>query len=356
MVARAFWHGACVVTILTAAATAHGQACSVDCAVCLNGSDTCTVSGPTCCAADCGGCLCGGDGCTGVGCCAAARDSCLFGRLLKPSDHCFDDFISPMSNFVFFEDPRTLTEARAIFFHHELPDSIGTLGLPGGQVQLYALQLRFALSERLSLIAVKDGFIVTDINGGPLDALLDDGWAAVTAGLKYNLVRNTCSGTLLSTGLTYEIPVGSQRTLQDIGDGEFHAFFTGGQRLFSGLAHYLGAVGFRFPVDGGIQTSSIHWSNHLDVKLTDRIYAFTEAVWWHWTDSANNGLALGVAGQDAFNLFSTNVAGNDLVTQSVGVKFKPSGNAELGVAYEFPLTGFEDIIDSRIQAELILRY
>ena len=60
--------------------------------------------------------------------------------------------------------------------------------------------------------------------------------------------------------------------------------------------------------------------------------------------------------QDVFNLSSTNVAGNDLVTQSVGAKYKPNGNTELGIAYEFPLTSFKDIIDSRLQVELILRY
>ena len=278
------------------------------------------------------------------------------GNLIKPSDHCFDDFISPMSNFIFFEDPRTLTEARAVFFHHELPDSIGTLGLPGGDVQLYAVQLRFALSERLSVIAVKDGFIVADIDGGPLDSLLNDGWADVAAGLKYNLLRDACFGHLLSAGFTYEIPIGSQRALQDIGDGEFHLFVSGGRRLWDGLGHYLGAVGYRFPVDGGVQSSAIHWSNHLDVKLTDRFYVFTENIWWHWIDSANTGLPLGVSGQDAFNFSSTNVQRNDLVTQSVGVKCKPSGKTELGVAYEFPLTDFKDIIDSRLQVELILRY
>ncbi len=261
-----------------------------------------------------------------------------------------------MINFIFFEDPRTLTEARGIFFHHQTPDNVGTLGAPGGQVQLYALQLRAALTERLSVIAVKDGYIVTDINAGPLDDLLDDGWASVTAGLKYNLLRDPEAGSLLSAGLTYEIPIGSQRALQDIGDGEFYVFLTGGQRLWDGMAHYLTSVGYRFPVDNNVQTSAINWSNHLDVKLTDRFYAFTEFSWWHWTSSASAGLPLGVAGQDAFNLFSTNVTGNDLLTQNVGLKFKPSSQCEMGIAYQFPLTSFEDIIDYRVQAEVILRY
>jgi hypothetical protein len=291
------------------------------------------------------------------GICGDAKcSSWSLGSLIKPSDHCFDDFISPMSNFVFFEDPRTLTEARAIFFHHELPDSIGTLGLPGGDVQLYALQLRFALTERLSVIAVKDGYIVADIDGAPLDDLLSDGWADVTAGLKYNLLRDSCEGRLLSAGFTYEIPIGSRRALQDIADGEFHVFATGGTRLFDGLAHYLGAVGYRFPVNDDLQSTALHWSNHFDVKVSERLYAFTEFVWWHWTDSANTGLNAGVSGQDVFNIYATDVTGNDLVTQSVGMKYKPSGHSELGIAYEFPLTDFQDIIANRLQLELILRY
>ena len=118
----------------------------------------------------------------------------------------------------------------------------------------------------------------------------------------------------------------------------------------------MGAFGYRVPVDNDVQTTSVHFSNHVDVKLTDRLYLFTDNVWFHWTDSANTGLPLGVAGQDAFNLSSTNVSGNDLVTQSVGAKFKPDSKSEIGVNYEFPLTDFEDIVSSRLQLELILRY
>ena len=75
--------------------------------------DRCLVGRTTCCRTS--ACCCGTAGC----------NSHLFTNLLHPSDHCFDDFISPMSNFIFFEDPRTLTEARTIFFHHQLPDRVG---------------------------------------------------------------------------------------------------------------------------------------------------------------------------------------------------------------------------------------
>ena len=302
---------------------------------------------------------CGSTGC-GQCCDIGCGESCvsgggLCGGLIKPSDPCFDDFISPMINFAFFEDPRTVTELRPIFVNHWVPGQIGTAVPAGGTIQLYAMEFRAALTDRLSLIAVKDGFIV-DHTGGALDVLLDDGWAAVTAGLKYNLLRDPCSGTLASVGFTYEIPMGSRKALQDVADGEFHLFLTGGQRLLNGDAHVLSSIGYRQPVNEDLQTTAIHWSSHFDTRITDRVYAFTEFAWWHWTGDASAGLPLGVAGQDLFNLSSNNVAGNDLVTQSVGVKVKPNAKTEVGLAYEFPLTGFEDVMSSRLMADLILRY
>jgi hypothetical protein len=250
--------------------------------------------------------------------------SLLGGISLRKSDHCFDDFISPMSNFVFFEDPRTLTELRPIFFHHRLPNNLGGVGIDGGEVQLLAAQFRIALTERLSLIAVKDGYFWAQ-NDGVMSTVMNDGWADVTAGLKYNLYRDTETGTLLSLGGSYEIPMGDRRALQAIGNGEFHLFSSFAQRLLDGDAHLMSTVGWRLPAESGVQTESIHWSNHIDLRLTKTLYAVTEVVWWHWLDEADAGLPVGVGGHDAFNLPFTNVDGNDLVTQSVGAKYKPHG-------------------------------
>ncbi|TWU65761.1 hypothetical protein V7x_13100 [Crateriforma conspicua] len=299
------------------------------------------------------GCDAGCDslGCDPCGCLASLK------RCLRPSDHCFDDFISPMIDFVHFEDPRNLTELRPIFVTHQFPGTLGPNNIPaGGSAQLFALQFRIALTERLSLIAVKDGYII-DSSEGALDSLvLDSGWADVTAGLKYNLIRNTRTGTLLSGGFTYEIPMGSEKAAQAVGDGEFHFFVSGGQRFLDGQAHWLSSFGWQLPVDQSVQSTTVHWNNHFDVKLTDRVYLFTENSWWHWVDEAEVGLPLGVSGQDLLNLSATDVEGNDLVTHNVGMKYKPSRNIEAGVAYEFPLTEFKDVIENRVTLDLIFRY
>ncbi|TWT95535.1 hypothetical protein [Neorhodopirellula pilleata] len=323
--------------------------CDTSCGDC----DLLCCDSATCCDSGC-------DAAGGFGCCSALDSfaSKLTGLgCIQPSDKCFDDFISPMIDFVHFEDPRNLTELRPIFVHHRFPNELGPLNVPaGGSLQLFALQFRIALTDRLSLIAVKDGYAIDNSEGDLDTALLNSGWADVTAGLKYNLVRNVKTGTLLSAGFTYEIPLGSKGTLQAVGDGQFHFFATGGQRLLDGRAHVLSSFGWQLPVDQSVQSTTVHWNNHLDVKVTDRIYLFTENSWWHWVDDANVGNAFGVSGLDLLNLGDTAVEGNDVVTHNVGAKFKPKRNIEAGMAYEFPLTDFEDIIRDRWTFDFIVRY
>ncbi|MEM6472373.1 MAG: hypothetical protein AAF802_22615, partial [Planctomycetota bacterium] len=69
---------------------------------------------PLCCDSDPYGSM----GCDSA--CGCSTDRFLAG-LIRPSDRCFDDFISPMINFVHFEDPRNLTELLPIFVNHWVP-------------------------------------------------------------------------------------------------------------------------------------------------------------------------------------------------------------------------------------------
>lgn len=264
--------------------------------------------------------------------------------LFTHSDHCFSDFISPMTNPVYFEDPRTLTEARVIFLNHRLPNSLG-----GDNVQVYATQLRAALTDRLSIIATKDGFIVSE------SPVLDDGFADVSAGLKYNIYKNAQTQTILSGGLTFELPVGSTRALQGNGDGEFHLFVTGGKELFEGM-HWVSGTGFRLPANRSAENQQWYWSNHLDKKLgKSAFYVFAENNIFHYMSSADE-FPLPVGGQDLFNFGAPGITGNTVVTGAWGVKYKPSQNLELGIAYEVPLTSRKDIIDDRLTVDLILRF
>ncbi|MEQ8847743.1 hypothetical protein [Botrimarina sp.] len=335
--------------------TVCGDGCSLGCSDACRG-DVCCGDG---CNAHCGADVCGG----GAPCCnncglfghgVLTYDSCsdgcplpelLLGCISCPTEPCFDDFISPMTNPLFFEDPRITTELRGIFWQHKVPATAG-----GGDVNLYAVQIRARLTERLGLIAAKDGYVVST------NPLIDDGWADVSLGLKYALLRDARNQRLASAGFTYELPVGSGRTLQANGDGLFHLFLTGGTRLCD-CGHWLSGFGGVIPVDDQTNSHFLYWSNHFDYQFRKGWYALAEFNWFHWTDGGADTLGVtGVEGFDVFNFGSAGVDGNDIVTGAFGVKYKPNRLTEIGVAWENPLTDRRDVIDNRLTVDLILRY
>ncbi len=284
-----------------------------------------------------------GSGCD-AGCSTGCNSGCGGFRFLKPSDYCFDDFISPISNPVYFEDPRNLTEARGVFVQHRVPQAAG-----GGSVQLYAIQLRAKLTENVSLIAVKDGFFTST------NALVDDGWANTAAGLKFNLIRDPQAQRLLSSGFTFEMPTGEASALQGTGSGILNLFIASGKGFLDNRAHWVSTSGFRQPFDSTDNSTVAYSSHHFDYKVRPRTYLLTEFNVQKWTKSGGGGIN-GVEGFDLFNLGSTGVAGNTIVTQAVGLKFKPHRRSEIGAAFEFPLTERRDIIDNRINVNWIWRY
>lgn len=67
--------------------------------------------------------------------------------------------ISPVANPLFFEDPQINSEVRPIALWHNIDSSFIT---GGGEVRVYAAQLRYAVTDRLAIIATKDGYIDFD--------------------------------------------------------------------------------------------------------------------------------------------------------------------------------------------------
>jgi hypothetical protein len=274
--------------------------------------------------------------------CPCQCDPKLFG-VFAPSDRCFSGFVSPMTNPVYFEDPRTLTEARVIFLNHRVPLAAGS-----GNVDLLAVQLRAALTDRLSIIATKDGYIMSS------NPLVGDGWADVAAGLKYTLFADPQEQKLLSAGFTYELPVGSTDSLQANGGGRFDMFLTGAVEL--GAWHYIGTTGLILPTDPGANTDIWFFSNHFDRRLgCSNLFFVTEFNVYHWMTSGDGGID-GVEGGDLFNLGSTNVAGNTLVTGGFGLKYKYGEMNELGLVWEVPLSSHRDVLDNRLTVDWIIRY
>lgn len=290
---------------------------------------------------------CGSPSCSGCDSCDSCDDCGGMAGLFR-SDRAFCDFIGPISSPVISKDPRTLTEARLLFIHNKID---GSHPLGSGDFQLLGLQVRVALSERLSFIADKDGYIWLNPDNGPSS----DGWANVAAGLKYLFVRDVENRFLLSAGFQFQPQSGESAVLQGHGDGLFTFFMTAGQGF--GRAHVLSTIAYELPVDNDQNSSFFAWATHFDYEVMDRIYALCEVNWFHYFDGGTRGVPLAIGeGADLLNIGTTGVNGNDLVTVAFGMKTRLSCGLDVGVAWELPVSGRRDLLNNRILFEAILRY
>lgn len=275
--------------------------------------------------------------------CADCLECCDRWLGLLPSDHCFERFVSPLSNPFFFEDPRSLTEVRGVFIDQQLPAIIG-----GGDLQVEALQLRGRLTERWSVVVGRLANINVNAPGGP------SGLLSVPIGAKCNLVRDVECQRLLTVGLTYFIP-GSAQPLPPPGGGDFHLFVTGGIQ-WGDCGHWISGAGLRLPADNFWGTQLFYWSNQWDYEVRENWYAVAGLNWFHYLSNSGAGFTGPIAGFDLINLPADAVAGENIVTGLIGGKWKPNASWELGLGYEFPLTGFADILRDRLYVDVAIRY
>lgn len=256
-----------------------------------------------------------------------------------------DDMISPVSNPVNFEDPRHSTELRPIFAYHNIQDDFVT---GGGAVQVYALQARFKLTDDLSLIATKDGFVHLDPDGVLPE---NTGFANLAAGLKYSVLRSDTY--IVTAGLRYEIPWGEEDVLQGSGNGAINPFVTAALAVDN--FNFMAATGLR---QRFTSRDSSFWDVdlHADYKIGN-FYPLVEANLVH---PYNSGERLPIAdeGADFFNLGSSFAAGENILTMAAGARYRICENVDIGAAYQFPLDRGEGtgIFDWRITADAIVRF
>ena len=188
-----------------------------------------------------------------------------------------DNTISPVANPIYFEDPKVTSEVHPVYMYHFLPDTFyykgGSLAL-GGQVQVTAVQLRYALTDRLGLIATKDGYIEFQ----PSKNLPHEyGWADLAAGLKYELVDDEDNQFLLTPGFTLTIPTGCRNVFQNHGSGEWNLFVSAekGWDKF----HLTGNAGFRLPDNFAEETAQLKDDlQQLMVEFEDIVQAARGAI------------------------------------------------------------------------------
>lgn len=262
------------------------------------------------------------------------------------SDRAFDGFIGPISNPVLAKDPRSLTEFRFLFVDNYIPTG-NFLG--GGDFQAYGFQLRAALTDRLTFIADKDGFLsLHPHNGSSRTGALN-----VAMGLKYIFIRDVERQLLVVGGFQYEPQSGYANVFQNLGD-TITGFGIIGKEF--GCYHVILNTGYQQALDTNLNSSFYYTSLHLDRKF-GKLYPLAEMNWYHWTQGGNHGLPASVGeGDGLLNLGTSGVAGNNMVTLAGGLKYKISPYVITGIAYERPVGARKNLINNRVLFEMIFRY
>lgn len=261
--------------------------------------------------------------------------------------------ISPAFNPVNFEDPRALSEARLLFINHNIDDKFVTTG---GDAQIYALQLRYAITDKLSFIATKDGYVDFNPKAGVPKG---EGFADVEAGFKYTLLEDAAKGYIVSGQLRYLVPIGEKDVFQGQGDGSVHPSVSTAVALCENTTITAG-TGLRLPVNGDDSTFwdvDVQVDYRVEVTDTVAIYPLVGASLVKVTSS---GQRLGIPdeGQDFFNFGADQSAGANILTGAAGLRARLAQNFDLGASYQFPLdrSSGSRIIDDRWTFDAILRF
>jgi len=255
-------------------------------------------------------------------------------------------FVHPVTSPYFHENSFVTSDVRAWYLYHQFDnDGLANGGL-GGDVQVAAVQVRLALTDRLQFVAYKDGYAWFE------DSVVnDEGWMDVAAGVKYNFYRDLEKQMHMSAGLGYQIDLGDSAVLQD--DEELRVWFSadkGYDKLHVGTTvNYFHAVDTESSFGN---SDRISWHLHADYYLADWFSPVVEFNGYH---TVNEGtVALAFNGADVANLGGGQ--SEDLVTMGLGGEFRIWDDVDLRAAYEFGLTDNSQLFGDRFTLSLVYSF
>lgn len=255
-----------------------------------------------------------------------------------------DDMISPVTSPTLNEDPRMSTEIRPMYMYTSISDEFVT---QGGSYSVIAVQARAALTDRISLIATKDGFVFWR----PKHALTnEEGFANVAFGAKGAIWKDDANAFIVTGGLRYETRWGSKDVFMGRGDGLMNPFLSAAKGI--GDFHAQLYAGPRIAISGN---DSTFWDTnvHFDYKLGN----FYPLLEWNVIHVLDGGRRLPIAqeGFDLVNLGSKYAGGETVATTAFGLRYRISDYLDLGAAAEFPISQRHDVIGWRVTTDLIWR-
>ena len=266
------------------------------------------------------------------------------------SDGKFKRYVPPLAQPYFNETPYITTEARLVYLYNEIPKGFVT---GGGSINIFAAQIRLALTERLGLIATKDGYTILKFDNVLPNS---DGFENISLGFKYALFQRPQEEEIISFGIRYEPPTGSLSTgginLQGKGDGFLDYFLTGGKS--NNKWGIQGSLGIQQALDTDYNSSFFHWHAHIDYEMFKNLFPLIELNGLTAVDDGNRTEISDFEGNDAANFGST--SSKHVVSGTAGFRYRFTKNTILGVGYETALTEQKDLLEYRTNLDLTIHF
>jgi hypothetical protein len=285
----------------------------------------------------------------------------------------FDKFIKPVTNPVYFDEPFNRTYVELLTAYQHLPSQVNTtLGgdVPlDGHLQLTALRINYAVNDRLSIVAAKDGYI----DFAPKYVLThQSGWGDIAGGLKYAFILDPKNEFVLSGKVLFEFSQGSRAVFQGNGSGNAapSLSFLKGWKNFE----FVGMLGGIIPFNGAEESSMLNDSWHISYDLMsglclpeakNKIFPLVELNHFRVLSSGHRdefvASVVKFEGGDVINLGAKNSDDHpDFVTLGVGFRYRSNYHwlpLDFGFAYEFPLTQKENgLMSNRLTWDLMYRF
>lgn len=236
--------------------------------------------------------------------------------------------VRPISAPYYHEDAFVTTDVRAWYLTHDFDrDTKGALN--NGSVEVFALQVRVALTDSIQFVAYKDGYTKFDDAGALGD---NDGMNDVGAGLKWAFIQNWEDQFHVAAGVGYEFGIGEEDVLQDSDILRLWLSFNKGfDRLhFGAMGNFLVAIDEDDSLFGTSDMITFHL--HADYYLTDW---FSPVVELNAYLAQDDFAPLPISGVDAGSL--PGGSENDTYTIAVGGELRLIKDLGLRVAYETEL-------------------
>ncbi len=251
--------------------------------------------------------------------------------------------VHPLTSPYYNEDSFVTTDVRAWFIFHDFPKSSA---LGGGSAQIYAAQVRLALTDKVQFVAYKDGYIDWDTT-----AVADSGYNDIAAGIKWNFIQDWDNQFHAAVGAGYELSTGSSETLNDDSEWRFWASANKGlDRLHLGANVNVHITDDKDQIQGFGNSDSIDWHLHADYFVCKAFSPVVEINGFHTTSQGSTAPLL-FSGLDVVNLGGGK--SEDVVTIGLGGEIRPADNIAVRGAYETPLTDQVDLFGYRWTLSLV---